>query len=107
MVPDPDEELMRIAVVITREQYRWLLALAAKNTPHLRAHAPHTVGNDKLTAEDVAGALIEAAFIGTSRVGNHGRFSPSGGNEERRKGTTFVCNKRRLHKCSACGILTL
>ncbi len=63
MVPDPDEELMRIAVVITREQYRWLLALAAKNTPHLRAHAPHTVGNDKLTAEDVAGALIEAAFI--------------------------------------------
>lgn len=63
MVPDPDEELMRIAVVITREQYRWLLTLAAKNTPHLRAHAPHTVGNDKLTAEDVAGALIEAAFI--------------------------------------------
>ncbi len=63
MVPGPDEELMRIAVVITREQYRWLLTLAAKNTPHLRAHAPHTVGNDKLTAEDVAGALIEAAFI--------------------------------------------
>lgn len=63
MVPGSDEELMRIAVVITREQYRWLLTLAAKNTPHLRAHAPHTVGNDKLTAEDVAGALIEAAFI--------------------------------------------
>ncbi|KPV53437.1 hypothetical protein SE17_09645 [Kouleothrix aurantiaca] len=54
---------MRIAVVITREQYRWLLTLAAKNTPHLRAHALHTMGNDKLTAEDVAGALIEAAFI--------------------------------------------
>ena len=63
MVPDPDEELMRIAVVVTREQYRWLLAQAAKSTPHLRAQAPHIVGDDKLTAEDVAGALIEAAFM--------------------------------------------
>lgn len=63
MVPGSDEELMRIAVVITREQYRWLLAQAAKNMPDLRARAPHIVGNDKLTAEDVAGALIEAAFM--------------------------------------------
>lgn len=63
MVPDPDEELMRIAVVVTREQYRWLLAQAAKSTPRLRAQAPQIVGDDKLTAEDVAGALIEAAFI--------------------------------------------
>lgn len=57
-IPD-DEALIRMAIVIPREQYRWLLQLARQGTSQLKARFPQV---DKITAEDMASNLIDRAF---------------------------------------------